>query len=364
MHVDIVIITPKEDEFAEIRHVLHQGRALISKSRRIQFDFATIQGEHYDWQVAVVDADQGDHPFALKTNEVIQELRPDYIILAGTAAGLKDVQIGDILIADAAANYESGKETEHGFENRPQIINNTSLELLPVAKIAMRDWQNKAQKDPTKPNCYKGLIVSGDKVLADINSETVGFIRQHYGQAKGVEMEAHDFAQAAFRGNLPYLNIRGISDMIAHKGQSDKQGNRKIASFRVKEFLKELIQILPAPIKIPVHESQINYTTQKLSLTSIRSKNKARISIFDKQIVIHIDEGQDILIRSLNAVQRIVMPGDIAKNWIAIEYQDHHSLKHIYISDAANSMLGPWTGGSKKLFQVLDNFHKNSIRLS
>ena len=52
---------------------------------------------------------------ALATEKAIQAFKPQIALLIGIAGGVKDVGIGDLLIAKKAYGYESGKEDVDGY---------------------------------------------------------------------------------------------------------------------------------------------------------------------------------------------------------------------------------------------------------
>jgi nucleoside phosphorylase len=52
----------------------------------------------------------------------------------------------------------------------------------------------------------------------------VTFLRASYGDALAVEMEGHGVMQAAHQRNVDALVVRGISDLLDGKAESDRTG--------------------------------------------------------------------------------------------------------------------------------------------
>ena len=132
-----------------------------------------------------------------------------YIFLAGIAAGIKDVAIGDVVVGTKAYGYELGKETKEGFLSRPQAIE-FSPNLINVAKQLLRG-------NDKQPYIVKfGPIAGGNKVIND-EKGVLAIIKKHYNDTIALEMESIGFAAAATKTETFFLNIRGISDLALNK---------------------------------------------------------------------------------------------------------------------------------------------------
>jgi len=58
---------------------------------------------------------------AIETGQALAYFQPNYAFLVGVAGGLKDADIGDLVIGDDAFGYERGKATATGLSARPSV---------------------------------------------------------------------------------------------------------------------------------------------------------------------------------------------------------------------------------------------------
>ena len=359
MFVDIAIICPREVEFREMAKLLPRARSLRTARKKIQFSFDVIKGEYAFWNVAVVAPPIGFDSFALWTNAVIQELSPQFLILAGMAGGLKDVVIGDIVIGTSACNYESGKETSQGFAPRARVMVNVNRDFLNLALTISRSLEYNAEGI----RYHNGQIASGSKVIAEINSETYKKLKHYNSEALAVEMEAFAFAEAASEAKVQYINIRGISDMIQHKKESDDSGYQEIASARVREFLKPLINSLPKSKPKAIHSFPVKIIQHIYSAREWRQPEIGKLIIYPK--LIELVQGQkSMTIRHLKSVSPFKMPGDLATNWVELKFTQRDDEQIFYIALNRKIDLGGWIGGGKKILKALTEFFKNQIQLT
>jgi nucleoside phosphorylase len=83
-------------------------------------------------------------------------------------------------------------------------------------------------------------------VVASTRSATYELIRKNYGKAVAVEMEGGGFLRGTY-GNrdVASLVIRGISDLLSNKTESDAEGWQPIAAANAAAFTFELIAQIP-----------------------------------------------------------------------------------------------------------------------
>lgn len=227
----VVILTAVSVEFRALHSRLSNSRLQIHPSTEVPY---TV-GEFGDWQVALLEIGPRNSNAASETVQAITHFQPEIVMFVGVAGGLKDVSIGDVVVATSVYGYHSGKATDEGFQPRPDVAH-SSRELVGHARVLVSTdawWQfigGKGNKG-TKPKAIVAPIAAGDEVVASNTSETAELVRKHYSDARALEMEGHGVLTAArLCSNTKAIIIRGISDLLSGKSVSDQGGSQELAS--------------------------------------------------------------------------------------------------------------------------------------
>ncbi|NEQ68927.1 MAG: tetratricopeptide repeat protein [Symploca sp. SIO2D2] len=164
-----------------------------------------------EWEVGIAEVGMGNAEAAAEVERAIAYFQPNIILFVGIAGGIKDVAIGDVVVATEVYKYESGKVTEK-FLTRPKA-GKSAYSLVQRAK-----FEAKQQKWLQQPRVFVCPIVAGEKVIASRKSAIFQFLRENYNDAIAVEMEGFGFLNAAFaHPRIPAMVIRGISNLIEWK---------------------------------------------------------------------------------------------------------------------------------------------------
>lgn len=203
--------------------------------------FATAAGSV---RVAVIEAGVGGSAAAAIAQETISHYQPTLVMFVGVAGGVKDVKLGDIVVATKVYGYESGKAASD-FLARPHV-GQTSFRYLQRARAEARKtgWLQRAGLDPAAadaPLVHIGAVAAGSAVIASTKSPLYEFLRSSYGDTLAVEMESHGFLEAAHHARKDALIIRGISDLIDKKAAADKGGWQPRAAKNAAAFAFEVI---------------------------------------------------------------------------------------------------------------------------
>lgn len=201
-------------------------------------------------QIVVGRTNQTNLNAALETERVIQHFNPKYLFFLGVAGGLKDVNVGDIVIGTDVIGYERGKAKEE-FLPRPQFgFTSYEMEQKAVSFANSDKWKRQSTlllntKFHKEMLTLPGTIASGEKVVGSVNAPLYLFLKQYCSHALAVEMEGLGFLEAC----RPYpliktLIVRGISDLVDGKEHADKEGSQPYASKNATEFLFGLIDFL------------------------------------------------------------------------------------------------------------------------
>lgn len=201
--------------------------------------------------VAVVFATRmGMIATALKSFAVISILKPKAIGMTGICAGVKGkVNIGDVLFADPAWDFQSGKRVKDKGNSSFSIAPH---QLIPSYSIRCHIEQLKsdtaflteisdAYKDENKfsTNIILGPVASGSAVLAD--GDIIKEIKNQQRELIGVEMEIYGLYSAAHNSSPQpkFFALKGVCDFADPDKLDSAQHYAAYASAKVMQKLFE-----------------------------------------------------------------------------------------------------------------------------
>ncbi len=239
--MDLLLLTPIETEYNIVRQYLSDLQPF--QIGGAHYETGTFQGKHHHYKVAIRQTGSRNTAIALETQKAIQHFRPSIIVCMGIAGGVKDVDLGDVVVATKAYGYESGKETKDGPVIRPNVLT-YDREIIELARTISRDdgWKKRLRTSGQDPKVVFGPIASGDKVIASTESPIYKILKQSYNDTTALEMEAIGFAEAVQdHREIRSMNIRGVSDLLDNKTNTDGHGWQEIAVHHAAAFTFELL---------------------------------------------------------------------------------------------------------------------------
>ena len=251
MNKPILILTALEVERLAIEHYLNNIEPILHPETGTDYTTGTYQCNDRNLDVIVARTDQTNVNAAIETERAIAHFKPEYVFFAGVAGGLKDVEVGDIVIGRDVYGFERGKAEESSFKPRPQFgASSYDLERLASQYAKSTAWKQTSEA-LQNPNfnlvirTHTGTIASGEKVDASINSDLHQFLKQNASHALGIEMEGLGFLEVCrMRPLVKTLLLRGISDLVDGKSDMDGKGSQFYASANVAAFLFGLLEQL------------------------------------------------------------------------------------------------------------------------
>ena len=245
-NITVVILTALPVEYQAVKANIYYANEKIHPKGTI-YEVGYFKGKYATFTVSILEIGAGNPIAALEAERAIEFFNPEYVFFVGIAGGIKDVVLGDIVIANKIYGYESGA-LENDFKARPDV-GETSYNLEQRAKVeAIKDnWLERIPdhiKHDHSPCVYIGPIAAGEKVIKSNRSTIYNNIKLHYNDALAIEMEGRGFLKAVRANNVYGIVIRGISDLLDNKEESDISGFQKIASAHAAAFTFEIINNL------------------------------------------------------------------------------------------------------------------------
>jgi nucleoside phosphorylase len=242
----VVFITALPCEFKAVADYLTSPQEEQHRQGTI-YHLGEYPAENPRWRVAVAEAGQTNSVAALETERAVTHFEPEYVFFVGIAGGIKDVALGDVVVAETVKDYERGKVTDNGVLPRGEV-GKSNYQLVERAKAVSHnsDWRSKIKRETTVVKKTKrfwfwntdsgskaekqpkvlvpATIATGAKVVGSTTSEIYKFITRNYSEAVAVEMEGIGFLEAVRRNEKVHgIEIRGISDKLAKNAAHDKQ---------------------------------------------------------------------------------------------------------------------------------------------
>lgn len=171
-------------------------------------------GKLKNHEVVVAKSGIGKVNAAITATTMILKYNVRMLINTGVAGGLEPVKIGDIVLAEGIAYFDVSL-TEIDDVPYGQMGDDPLLVKMDEAMLKRsREILHKLGY-----SCLSGNLVSGDKFVTKLKD--LRKIMKHVDNIVGVEMEGMSIALTAHKFNVPFISIRGISDIL----EMEDQGN-------------------------------------------------------------------------------------------------------------------------------------------
>jgi nucleoside phosphorylase len=244
-----VIITSLPVEYSAVRAHLSNIREVVSSYGTI-YEMGQFVADENTWDIGIVEIGSGNVAGSLEVDRAIHFFQPQIVLLVETAGGLKDVMLGDVVVASKVYNYESGR-AEEIFKPRPEVmLTDYTMERQARTESRHQNWLKRIDVIEKIPRVFVAPIASGEKMIASTKSDVYHLLRANYGDAVAVEMQGFKFLGAAQANpGVSALVILGIADLIDVK--ADRFDPQEIASRHASAFAFELLANLDIdPLKI------------------------------------------------------------------------------------------------------------------
>jgi nucleoside phosphorylase/tetratricopeptide (TPR) repeat protein len=179
-----------------------------------------------------VEIGMGVERTALHVERAVAHLAPDVVLFVGVAGGVKDCDIGDVVVATKTYQYEYGADGAT-FRPRPQTGAPSHL-MEQLARLAAQAFSGQV---------ILGAIATGGKVVHSKQSTTGRLLTEAYSDTIAVDMEGHSLYLAASTiSDLHSLVVRGVSDLLDGKASADAGGSQARASAAAADFAATVLE--------------------------------------------------------------------------------------------------------------------------
>ena len=242
---DVAILTALEVELRAVcAHLDLRGERQVDGW---SYQTGNVEAPNARWNVVATMTGAGDVPAATATARMIETFTPMVVLFVGVAGGIKDVELGDVVVASKVYGYDRRKEDKDGVRTRPEFGQPHARLIDRARHLALTDTWTRASPPARGANALVAPIAVGAAVVADEDAYTAQLVRKSFSDAVAVEMEGYGFLYAAWqqaaleRANAASLVIRGISDLLSGKEEADQSGSQERASANAAAFAFDLL---------------------------------------------------------------------------------------------------------------------------
>ena|ERR1700728_3738030 len=242
---------------------------------RLETGTIYVRGTFQSLDVFLAQTGSGNVNAAVESERAMSHFKPDLALFVGIAGGVKDVKLGDVVVATKIYAYESGADRAE-FEPRPEL----GLASYPFVQMAHRirengGWKLRIAERPSQivadPKVYVGPIAAGEKVVKTSRGGVATLLGAYYSDTLAVEMEGAGFLRAAYANSIDAIVVRGISDLLDGKAETDQKGLQEIASDHAAAFAFELLAGISAWASSEVDDMSARGLTRFIAESAILS---------------------------------------------------------------------------------------------
>jgi 8-oxo-dGTP diphosphatase len=284
----IVILTAMNLEYDAIRARL-SGLTAQTHSMGTRFEVGHL-GD--GCRVALAITGKGNHSAAVLAERATAEFAPAAVIFVGVAGALQPhLDLGDVVVATHVYAYHGATSQDDGITARPRTWE-LSHRVHQIASHLDRtgDWAGQLSVGSPPPRVHFGPVAAGEIAHYSATSDARLWLREHYGDAVAVEMEAAGVAQAGHLNDaLPTVMVRGISDCADEsKSATDDAGWQPRAVANAAAFATALAAVLAAELGARKEAPQGSRTAGSQSGGSFNlATGNARVGVQGENVTIH-----------------------------------------------------------------------------
>lgn len=239
--VDILIFTALALERQAVSEHLKDVRADGMENGSSAL-LGTFAAESRPIRVAVIELGMENQPATIVARSATTAYKPRLVMYVGLASGVRDVKVGDVIVATKVYELEAGKRTDD-FIARIVVIE-TNERFIERARVEMHrtSWLSRARVSLDKadgPSVLVGPIAAGDTVQTSPKRGLYRFLRRSFQDVLAVDMEGRNLLATASHDHIDALTVHGICDLLNEPSKHDD--SRAHAANLAAAFAFELI---------------------------------------------------------------------------------------------------------------------------
>nr|WP_300337930.1 5'-methylthioadenosine/S-adenosylhomocysteine nucleosidase [Actinomyces sp.] len=152
---------------------------------------------------------------------LLTQVRPDVVVSAGTTGGLgREVEVGDVCVSQTLA-YGDVDATAFGYAvgqtpGQPAVF--TADAGLVARAGSACEALHRATSASARARIHVAQMLSGGSFVTAAN---VKDMRERFPQAVSTDMESTALAQVCHAAGIPFVSVRGVSDLCGPEAGQD-----------------------------------------------------------------------------------------------------------------------------------------------
>lgn len=181
-----------------------------------------LPGEQAEHELILVRSGIGLVAAASALATILTRVRPDAIVSAGTTGGLgREVEVGDVCASTALA-YTDADATAFGYApgqtpGQPESFSGDAILLERLGNVGPQALRG-ATASSGAAAFRTGRMLAGNSFVTAAN---VGATRETFPDALSTDMESTALAQVAASAGIPFVSVRGVSDLCGPEAGQD-----------------------------------------------------------------------------------------------------------------------------------------------
>ncbi|MFA6213248.1 MAG: 5'-methylthioadenosine/S-adenosylhomocysteine nucleosidase [Candidatus Obscuribacterales bacterium] len=252
----VCVLTSSSLEFDSILpHIQNPKKESLTGTNGNSLPFKVRQGIFQNCTIVLIcSLSAGSSRIQTAALLALMKYHPELMLFVGVAGGKGEkVSLGTVVISDYISDHSYSEESNCGilFKLRGGPI---SSQLLGLAQTLTEsdEWRKRIQEPDTEPqeqierNVIIGKISAGNVLVTSSTGPIAKVLDSASSDALAVEMESAALYDVAHLFRIPFLTVRGISDLLTDKTNETDKYRQPWAAAHASAVAFELIELFLA----------------------------------------------------------------------------------------------------------------------